>query len=67
MPLNFLKMLNKGQAGFEPVPRTDAEAAPLLHAGDVLLGLLHLGVHRLHVVLDAVQLLWLTQGFNQLA
>ena len=53
-------MLNKGQAVFEPVPRTDAEAAPLLHAGEVLLGLLHLCVHRLHVVLDAAQLLWKT-------
>ena len=40
-----------------PVPWTDAEAAPLLHPGDVLLRLLHLGVDLVHVALDSGQLL----------
>ncbi len=40
-----------------PAPRADAEAAPLLHPGDVLLGLLHLGVHVVEALLNAVELL----------
>ena len=40
-----------------PVPWADAEAAPFLHPGDVLLGLLHLRVDLVHVALDPGQLL----------
>ena len=42
---------------FLPVPWADAEAAPFLHPGDVLLGLLHLRVDLVHVALDSGQLL----------
>ena len=41
-----------------PVPWADAEAAPFLHPGDVLLGLLHLRVDLVHVALDPGQLLY---------
>ena len=40
------------------LPRTDEQAAPLLHARDVFVGLLHARIHVVHALLDAVQLLF---------
>ena len=44
--------------GYRPIPGTDTNAAPLLHAGDVLLGLFHLSIHLVHTRFYPIKLLW---------
>lgn len=41
--------------------RQHAQAAALLHAGEILLSLPHVGVDLVHAILDPVQLLCTTQ------